>query len=137
MSAFLLDTHALIWWMDGGELPADLISNLQEAVEREQLFYSSVSFWEIGMLERKQRYLFLPSLAGWCRSVVEVSGANVLPISVDAAILSSRLPGDFHRDPADRLLVASAMQANATFVTRDRKILTWAQRTRALTVLAC
>ena len=53
---------------------------------------------------------------------------NLLPLTINAAILSSRLPGDFHKDPADRLLVASAIDSGATFVTRDAKILDWAAR---------
>jgi PIN domain nuclease of toxin-antitoxin system len=64
-------------------------------------------------------------------------GAKSCDLTTLAAILSTRLPGDFHKDPADRLLVASAIDTGATFVTRDTKILGWAQRTGAMKVLAC
>lgn len=73
----------------------------------------------------------------WMTSLILKARLEVRTLTIKAAILSSHLPGDFHKDPADRLLVASAMDAGATFVTRDAKILGWAQRTGALEVLVC
>jgi PIN domain nuclease of toxin-antitoxin system len=99
-----------------------------------------VNAWEIGLLANLptgQKLGFATSPVAFFEDTLTREGWRILPLSVRAATLSSRLPGDFHKDPADRLLVASALDAGATFVTRDTKILGWAQRTGALEVLAC
>jgi PIN domain nuclease of toxin-antitoxin system len=119
VSFYLLDTHAFLWWVDGTRLSDAVVAQLTSAMTENKLLYSSVSMWEIGMLESKEAYSFLPSFNEWCVNANQRSGANCLKLSADAAILASRLPGNFHKDPADRLLVASAMDARATFVTRD------------------
>jgi PIN domain nuclease of toxin-antitoxin system len=137
MSLVLLDTHVLIWWANGDPLPAKVLTALTRAMDEGSLQFSSVSFWEIGMLDAKNSYLFLPTFETWCQKAIRQSGATCLEMTSIAAILSSRLPGDFHKDPADRLLVASAIVAGATFVTRDAKILEWAAQTGAMKVLAC
>jgi PIN domain nuclease of toxin-antitoxin system len=137
MSLFLLDTHAFLWWVDGTHLGHSVVTKLTQAMKDRHLRYSPITMWEIGMLESKSVYNFVPNFEHWTRCALEQSGAGSLPLSAKAAILSSRLPGDFHKDPADRLLVASAIDAGATFVTRDAKILDWAARTGALKVLAC
>jgi PIN domain nuclease of toxin-antitoxin system len=137
MNAFLLDTHALIWWTEGIKLSTAVVESLTLAFDNGALYYSPISFWEIGMLDSKEAYAFLPTFQTWTERAIAQSGAKSLDLKTNAAILSSRLPGDFHKDPADRLLVASALDAGATFVTRDTKILGWAQRTGALQVLAC
>lgn len=137
MSLVLLDTHAFLWWVDGGHLSASVVDDLTRAMTNEELRFSSVTFWEIGMLEAKNSYVFSPDFKTWCSNAIEQSGANCLELTANAAILSSRLPDDFHKDPADRLLVASAIDAGATFVTRDAKILDWAARTGAVKVMAC
>ena len=136
MSRFLFDTHALIWWVDGVQLSPKIVDQLSIAMGEQQLFYSAVTFWEIGMMERKNAYNFLPTFQVWSENAMRQSGASCLPLSPQVALLSSRLPSDFHKDPGDRLLVASAIDADATFVTRDAKILDWAARTGALKVLA-
>jgi PIN domain nuclease of toxin-antitoxin system len=137
MSLVLVDTHVLVWWANGDPLPAKVITALTYAMDEGCLQFSSVSFWEIGMLDSKKSYVFLPTFETWCQKAIRQSGASCLELTSNAAILSSRLPGDFHKDPADRLLVASAIDTGATFVTRDAKILDWAAQTGAMKVLAC
>jgi PIN domain nuclease of toxin-antitoxin system len=136
MSSYLLDTHALIWWMEGTKLSCDVVETLNSASKDTLLLWAPVSFWEMGILDAKQTYTFLPSFEIWSQRAIAQSGALACDLSAKAAILSSRLPSNFHKDPADRLLVASAIDAGATFVTRDTKILGWAERTGAMKVLA-
>lgn len=140
MAGFLLDTHVLFQLFGEQPKPFPRMEELFEAALDRQLFVSPISAWEIGLLANLQTGRELGfSLApdAWLELLITRANLQILPLSLKAAILSSRLPGEFHKDPADRLLVASAMHANPTFVTRDTKILTWAERTRALTVLAC
>ena len=134
MSLFLLDTHAFLWWVDGRQLKKDVVDQLTGIMNQNDLRFSPISFWEIGMLESKNTYSFYPDFGTWSQNAMRQSGASCLQFSIHAAILSSRLPGEFHKDPGDRLLVASAIDAQATFVTRDSKILDWAARTGAVNV---
>ncbi|MBD5657053.1 MAG: PIN domain-containing protein [Candidatus Eremiobacteraeota bacterium] len=68
---------------------------------------------------------------------VSRSGVNEEPVTSNIAELSARLPGDFHGDPADRIIVATAVVRSATLVTRDERIRTYARRTRFVTVIGC
>jgi PIN domain nuclease of toxin-antitoxin system len=140
MALFLLDTNALFFLF--AEVPVNLgaAEEVLNAANEGRVFISSVSAWEIGMLANKQtgiQFGFAEDPHGWMTSLLFKARLEVKNLSVKAAILSTRLPGDFHKDPADRLLVASAIEAGATFVTRDTKILGWAGRTGAMKALAC
>jgi PIN domain nuclease of toxin-antitoxin system len=140
MAVFLLDTNALFFLF--AETPKSLgaVEAVLDAANDGRVIVSSVSAWEVGMLAAKQtgiQFGFSQDPQGWMTSLIFKARLEVRTLTIKAAILSSRLPGDFHKDPADRLLVASAIDAGATFVTRDSKILGWAQRTGALEALAC
>jgi PIN domain nuclease of toxin-antitoxin system len=140
MASLILDTNAFILAAIGGKMKATAEQAIYNAALAEELFLSPVNAWEIGLLANLQtgRSLgFADSPLAFFQSALNRDGWTLLPLTIEAAILSSRLPGDFHKDPADRLLVASAMAARATFVTRDSKILDWAARTGALVVLEC
>ena len=139
MAILVLDTNAVIMSAVGGKMLTDGKEAIFEAAIGGTLFVSPVSAWEIGMLANREtgvRLGFVGSPIGFFQGLLDREGWNLLPLTVKAAIMSSRLPGDFHKDPGDRLLVASAIDAGATFVTRDAKILDWAARTGALKVLA-
>jgi PIN domain nuclease of toxin-antitoxin system len=140
MATIILDTNAIIQLF--GEYPKkfDGMNDVLAAALGNDAFVSPVSAWEIGLLANLPtgRSLgFSRAPVDWLSQLMRRANLHLLPLTIEAAILSSRLPGDFHKDPADRLLVASAIDAGATFVTRDVKILDWATRTGALKVLAC
>jgi PIN domain nuclease of toxin-antitoxin system len=139
MANFLLDTNALFFLF--AEMPSKIGTafEVMEAANDGRVFVSSVSAWEIGMLASKPtgvQFGFSSDPQAWISSLMFKARLEAKNLSITAAILSSRLPGDFHKDPADRLLVASAIDAGATFATRDTKILGWAERTGAMKVLA-
>ncbi len=62
----------------------------------------------------------------WLDEALARSGVGVEPLSAQIAVESCELPGRFHRDPADRMIVATARVTNATLMTRDRRILDYA-----------
>lgn len=64
----------------------------------------------------------------WFARLLTLPGIRLVPLTPHAAIASSLLPGRLHGDPADRLLLATARETGATLVTRDRKILAYAQQ---------
>jgi PIN domain nuclease of toxin-antitoxin system len=84
---------------------------------------SAISVWEIGMLESKGRISFSENIMAWTNKALAAPGIRLAPITPEIAIRSSRLPGNFHGDPADRIIVATALGLGATLITRDRKII--------------
>jgi PIN domain nuclease of toxin-antitoxin system len=66
-------------------------------------------------------------VADWLKHWIELPGIQIAELSCQVAILSNRLPGNIHGDPADRILIASAFEENAVLITADEKILKFGQ----------
>lgn len=121
----VLDTHALIWWVNGdGQLSLDATKaiNKELADENGMVIISSISAWEIAMLVNADRLTLTMGVDDWLASVAEIEGVRFTPLENEVAVESTRLPGEFHRDPADRMIVALARHLNASLVTADSKI---------------
>jgi PIN domain nuclease of toxin-antitoxin system len=120
----LLDTHALVWFAEDNPSLGTRTTRLTDsALQRDEILVSAISFWEIAMLADRQRLTLLVSPAAMRRSVLE-QGVRELAVNGAVGIAAAQL-ADFHGDPADRLIVASALSVDATLVTADRSILTW------------
>ena len=119
----LLDTHVLLWHEHGDRrLGAKARRAIEGVVQERTAAVSSISFWEIGMRIQKGRLEFLLDLDAWRR---ELLGQGLIEIPVDGAIAArAGLLADMHGDPADRLIVATALQGHQ-LVTADRRILNW------------
>lgn len=125
----LLDTHALLWLESGSERLGSRTRRLVDrALADEALGVSAITFWEIGMLIAKER-LALARPAERLRAELLGSGLVELPLTGDAALAAARLES-FHADPADRLIVATALASSATLVTADSRILEWPGRVK-------
>lgn len=120
----ILDTHALIW-MDKNE--ASLGPKSRKAVlSCQDIAVSAISFWEVARLVRKGR-LELGIAASVWRSDLLLSGLLELSVDGDIGIAAGNL-SDFHGDPADRIIVATAIRWKAPLVTADERILGWPGR---------
>lgn len=120
----LLDTHVWIWLMSGDpKLSASFITAIDRGQEEERIFLSAISIWEIGMLVEKKRLTLAMDCLDWVEKSLALPGVNLLPISPRIAIQSTRLPGIQHGDPADRFLIATAIEENAVLVTQDLRLL--------------
>ncbi|MCH2557300.1 MAG: type II toxin-antitoxin system VapC family toxin [Alcanivorax sp.] len=121
----VLDTHALVWWVNGGE---ELSAHARAEIEREQseenglVLVSSISAWEIAMLVSRDRLTLTMNIDDWLETVGQIPAVRFVPVDNDVGVESTRLPGEFHKDPADRLIVALARHLNSTLVTADEKI---------------
>jgi PIN domain nuclease of toxin-antitoxin system len=119
----VLDTHALVWWIQGDRR---LSRNASKAIRAElangRLGISSISFWEIGMLVAKGRLGLGMDASEWLEAVQAIKAVVVLPLAATVALDSTRLPGTFHGDPADRMIVATARAKNLSLVSADRRI---------------
>ena len=120
----LLDTHALIWVVEGNGRLGRRASRLVDAeLQADHLGVASISFWEIAMLVKRGRLTVEPSVDQWRLRVLGL-GVEEIPLTGDVAISAVRLP-DLHHDPADRFIMATAMATGATLVTADDRILRW------------
>lgn len=119
----VLDTHTLVWWVTGD---STLSKKAKTAIEREQaggeIIISSISAWEIAMLVARERLLLSMDVSSWLATVAEIESVRFLPVDVDISVKSVNLPGKFHKDPADRMIVATARKLAAPLVTKDDKI---------------
>lgn len=124
----VLDTHVLLWLMEGNSILSPqfqktIRSRIPETSSDHALLVSIISIWEIGMLVEKKRILLEMDTLDWIEKVFQSNMLQLVPITPKIAILSSRLPGEVHGDPADCLLIATAHEENAVLVTCDEKIL--------------
>ncbi|MCY4450122.1 MAG: type II toxin-antitoxin system VapC family toxin [Chloroflexi bacterium] len=119
----LLDTHTLLWVrLGGGRLGRQARRAIDRAVQARDVAVSAISFWELGMLQEKGRLAVLQDIASWREELLE---AGLVEISVTGIIAARAgvLP-DLHGDPADRIIIATALEGHR-LVTSDRRILDW------------
>lgn len=120
----LLDTHVLVWLDEGNpRLGKNALETINESLASAQLGVATISFWEIAMLIDKQRLTMQTKLADWRFDLLQ-AGLLEIPLRGATAIHAGQLPL-FHGDPADRLIVATAIESDATLMTADEKILSW------------
>jgi PIN domain nuclease of toxin-antitoxin system len=125
----LLDTHIWIWLMLGNsELKPELVVLIEQVARNSQLYISDISTWELSMLVAKGRIQLKQDVLQWIQLALKVPGLQCLPLSVEVLVESSRLPGTCHGDPADRMLIATARHHGLCLITRDEKILTYANQ---------
>jgi PIN domain nuclease of toxin-antitoxin system len=126
----LLDTHIWLRYLGiSGKLRPASIPVLDNAAMAGILYVSVISVWEIACLVRLGRLALQPTVAGWTRAALSLPGFNLLQLTPEIAIDSVDLPDPMHKDPADRILVASARVEGLTIVTRDKSILDFAVAT--------
>ena len=122
-TVILLDTHVLVWLDEGSDkLGKQARHAIERAFEDDALAACAISFWELAMLQQRGR-IELPPLGPWREELLDM---GLCEIAVDGKIglAAAGLQG-FHSDPADRLIVATAMARDATLVTADTRILDW------------
>ena len=119
----LLDTH--VWWWSLSE-PEKLSKAATRTIRKtnpEQRAIASISIWEFAMMACRKKIEMKITPDEWLSYALDKTGIQVLEINPKIAIDVCNLPGDFHKDPADRLIVATARVNNLTLITKDEKIL--------------
>jgi PIN domain nuclease of toxin-antitoxin system len=123
----LVDTHVLVRYvMADRKLGRRARAALDRALERQELFVSAVSFWEIAMLVAKRRLTLDTTVSGFRLAMLR-HGLQEVAVDGDIAIAAGELP-HAHGDPIDRMLVATAMSRGFTLVTADEVLLRWTMR---------
>lgn len=114
----LLDTHVLIWWIEGS---SRLSQKAAGAIEDTVKLVSPISFWELTVLVERGRIVIDRDVGQWCRDALVAGSIRVANLTPSAAISAARLQ-DFHGDPADRFIYATASELNVPLVSKDTKI---------------
>ena len=122
----LIDTHFVLWYLtNDGRLTKAEIALIGRALLDSAVYVSVISFWEIAMLVRKQKIALAMPLRELFDSINATEEIHCLPLSAEISIEGNSLPGTFHPDPADRILVATARLHRIPLLTRDTQILNY------------
>ena len=133
----LIDTCAVIWMAQDEPLADAARAQIDSALSGGNgISISPITAWELGQLSRRGRLAAALSPHTLFERMASLVGVRVEPLAPSILIESSFLPGDFHNDPADRIIVAMARALELTIVTRDRAILDYARQGHVL-ALAC
>ncbi len=119
----VLDTHIWVWWVDGNDRLTETQAEIIKANEQEVIGVSAISCWEIAKLVEHKHLEWLCSPEDWFKRALSYPGILLLELTPEIALESTRLPGGFHRDPADQIIVATARVHGCPLVTSDEKIL--------------
>ncbi|MEQ1886633.1 MAG: type II toxin-antitoxin system VapC family toxin [Bryobacteraceae bacterium] len=132
MAAILLDTHCWVRLQSGNTRQLDRSTEraIQRASQRGELFVSVISVWEVGLLESKGRLRLGLPCERWIQEALKTPGLTLAPLTPEIAVASTRLPGSFHPDPADRIIVATALDLGAKLATSDEAIIEYAKGQR-------
>lgn len=119
----LLDTHVLIWWLNDRKRLSSAQREVVGSVHPEMpLLVSDISLWEVATLHSLGRIRLSIPLREWLDKAAAPPLVQRHGISPAIAAEVAALPESFHRDPADRILVATARVLGATLLTQDRRI---------------
>lgn len=125
----ILDTHALIWSVDdNARLGKNTRALIEESSQRDGVLVSAITPWEIALLTEKGRLRLGQEVGAWLEAVLSLPSVRLAPIEPQIAVDSVRLPEEFHADPADRIIVATARHFDITLVSADQAILSYAAK---------
>jgi len=120
----MLDTHTLLWWANGDR--ARLSPTATEAIAVEYrgglMLISTITAWEIAHLVNRGKIALASEIGAWFAVVEAIPTIAFVPLDNEIGVKSVELPGVFHKDPADRIIVATARKYAVPIVTADQKI---------------
>lgn len=121
----LLDTHIWVWWVnESNQLSRQIIDIVASNLE-DGLGVSIISCWEVAKLVEYGRLQLAFPVEQWLYSALNYPGINLLDLTPKIVVESTQLPGAFHKDPADQLIVATARVHNCLLLTADAKIMAY------------
>jgi len=120
----ILDTHAWFFWVNDNI--GQLSDKALEAIQSEEtLGISVISCWEIAMLVQKGRLALTIDAADWIRHAEQLPAISFVPVNNQIAIKSTLLPEPLHKDPADRMIIATARHLACPLITADSKLMAY------------
>ncbi|HET6573258.1 MAG TPA: type II toxin-antitoxin system VapC family toxin [Fimbriiglobus sp.] len=121
----LLDTHVWVWWVQADPKLTTPQQGHIAANGPAGLGVSVISCWEIALLDAAGKITLPVPVEDWVRTALAYPGVRLVDLSPEIAIASTRLPAPFHKDPADRILVATARVLDIPVLTADAKVLAY------------
>ena len=122
----VIDTHTWIWFISKPEvLSKQATKAVSAAVKEKSVLISSISAWEVALLVIKKRLTLSLDVTDWIAKSENLPFIQFITVSNSIAIKSVNLPQPLHPDPADRIIIATALSAGAPLVTKDEKLLNY------------
>ena len=116
----VLDTQAWLWWChEPSRLTKAATAAIVKAERTDGIRVSAISVWEIAVKTELGKLKLPMDIDEWFRVANLYPNLVVEPVSAADAIASTRLPGEFHKDPADRIIIAVARRYGVDLVTSD------------------
>ena len=121
----LLDTHVWVWMLAGDRRYTEDLRRLVGENDQESLGVCSISCWEVAKLVQLGRLGLDRDVGDWLGAALAGQRIRLIPLFPRVAVESTRLPGGFHRDPADQIIVATARVLDCPLLTRDARLLAY------------
>lgn len=119
----VLDTHAWIWWVSDPDFLSQTAKHvIDDAANEKSIFISSISAWEVAMLVSRGRLSLTMPAEDWVAASENLPFFSFVPVSNSISMKAVNLPAPPQNDPADRIIIATAISIGATLVTKDEKI---------------
>ncbi len=118
----LVDTHYLIWDLMGHDRFSSKMDKLLRA-NTDNCYFSPISYWEIGMLVGKKRITLPVTIEQFFEDLTKKRSYKTLPINAAIGDITRRFSNTINGDPADRIIVATAMAYEAQLITQDQNLL--------------
>ncbi len=132
MTDFLLDTCAVLWTAHHAPLREPAASEMQDAYRRgARLVVSPITAWEIAMLVAKGKIALALDPEPWFQRFCELPPVALASMPTSVLVASTTLPGRPPRDPADRIIIATARAFGYVLATRDAEILEYGSQGHA------
>lgn len=123
----VLDTHAWVWWLtEPRSLSRKARAATEQASEHATLAVSSISVWEVALLSKRDRIELEMPFQEWLHKAEAVAGIEYVEIDNRIAFRSVELPGFPNPDPADRIVVSTALELGAPVVSKNAAIRSYA-----------
>ena len=123
MPSFVLDTCAWIWISTGDKI---ITPGIQKTLQKSDWHIAAISVWEVSKLQQKDRLQLDRPLSTWVHESLKQHNIGLLPLSAETSILSTRFKNSSTKDPADLMILATALHHHATLVTADKKLISYA-----------
>ena len=121
----ILDTHVWVWWVHQDDRLSTKAKAFIAQHETRHIGVSAISCWEVAKLVERGRLRLPMATNQWLHAALAYPGVKLLELTPDIAADACSLPGQFHADPADQIIVATARHFNSDLVTMDQRILSY------------